>query len=687
MVDMETVMVVAVAAEVETMVDMEIAMVVAVAEVAVAVAEVAQQRQYCNVNTGLSNTKERIDMKIFPPSRIRNFSIIAHIDHGKTTLSTKLLTLTGTLPKNIYGAGEDSLDVNKVAKNENRREQYLDKLQVEKERGITVKAQSCSIIYDNKVDGHKYLLNLIDTPGHVDFSYEVSRSLMACQGALLVVDACQGVQAQTMANYYLALDAGLEVVPVINKIDLPTANADMVKEQLRNTFGFHPEDIVAVSAKTGVGITDILPAVIDRVPPPSGSPTAPLKALLFDSWFDKFRGVICLVNVIEGSIKRGDVIQSAHTKTVYEVLDVGLMHPEQESTGQLLTGQVGYITPGMKTAAEARVGDTFFLRDSPVEPLPGFKPAKQMVFAGVYPIDSLDYVTLKESFEKLMLTDSSICVSRESSVALGMGFRSGFLGLLHMDVVLQRLEQEYGQVVIATPPTVPYLVTMRDGSERIISNPADYPNAEHIAQTREPMIIGKIVAPNEYFGGILKLAMDHRGNQLDHEPLEGGRMKLTFSFPLSEIITEFYDDLKRISSGYASLDYEDDGYVVADVVKVKVMLNGDEVDSLSSIVHRSNATRHARALVKRLRKVIDRQMFAVAIQASVGNDVVARESISAMRKDVTAKCYGGDITRRMKLLQKQKEGKKRMKQMGCVELSQEGFLKLMKSTGGGGDDD
>ncbi|GAM17288.1 hypothetical protein SAMD00019534_004630 [Acytostelium subglobosum LB1] len=638
------------------------------------------RRTYCsNSNSNKTVEKEKVDVTQYPPSRVRNFSIIAHIDHGKTTLSTKLLSLTGTLPKNIYGSGEDSLDLSKQIKSDNRREQYLDKLQVEKERGITVKAQSCSMVYHNKVDGHKYLLNLIDTPGHVDFNYEVSRSLMACQGALLVVDACQGVQAQTMANYYLALDSGLEVVPVINKIDLPTANVDMVLEQLQSTFGFHPQDVLCVSAKSGVGITEILPAVIDRVPPPPSTEGAPFKALLFDSWFDRFKGVICMIKVVDGSVKKGDVIQAAASGQTYELFDVGVMHPEQELTGELRTGQVGFIVPGMKTTQEARVGDTFYHKEHPVPALPGFKPAKQMVFAGVYPIDNLDYVSLKESFEKLTLTDASVSMSKESSVALGMGFRCGFLGLLHMDVILQRLEQEYGQVVIATPPTVPYRVKMRDGTEKMISNPADYPAQENISETLEPMIIGRIVAPNEHLGPLLKLCMEHRGSQLDHEMMEGGRMRLTFSFPLSEIITDFFDNLKRISSGYASLDYEDDGYAVADVVKVKVMLNGEEVDSLSAIVHKSRATPHSRSLVKRLKKVIDRQMFAVAIQAAVGNDVLARENISAMRKDVTAKCYGGDITRRMKLLSKQKEGKKRMKQMGCVELSQDGFLRLMKN--------
>ncbi|KYQ89677.1 GTP-binding protein [Tieghemostelium lacteum] len=632
-------------------------------------------RYYCSNN----NSTVPVDISSYPPERIRNFSIIAHIDHGKTTLSTKLLSLTGTLPKNIYGSGEESLEQRE--KNENRREQYLDKLQVEKERGITVKAQTCSMIYKNAKDQKQYLLNLIDTPGHVDFNYEVTRSLMACQGALLVIDACQGVQAQTMANYYLALESGLEVIPVINKIDLPTANVERVKEELRSVFGFHPDDAILVSAKTGVGIKDILPAVIDRIPPPTASLNKPFKGLLFDSWFDRFRGVICLVNVRDGVVKKGDMIVSAGSQQTYEVFDIGIMHPEQKSTGALYPGQVGYVTPGMKTSKEARVGDTFFKKDHPVEALPGFKPARQMVFAGVYPVDSEDYADLKESFEKLQLTDSSISTSNERSVALGMGFRCGFLGLLHMDVVLQRLEQEYGQVVIATPPTVPYKVIRTDGTEETISNPAEYPASEYVEKTLEPMITAQIVTPNDYFGGISKLAIDSRGIQLDHESLENGRSRLTYQFPLSEIITDFYDNLKRISSGYANLDYEDAGYQESDVVKVKVMLNGEEVDSLSSIVHRSRATTHSRKLVKRLKGVIERQMFVVAIQAAVGNDIMARETISAMRKDVTAKCYGGDITRRRKLLDKQKEGKKRMKKMGCVELSQEGFLKLMKNEG------
>jgi len=628
-------------------------------------------------------TPEKINVASFPPKKVRNFSIIAHIDHGKTTLSTKLLSYTGTLPKNIYGSGEDSLGLKE--KNENRRDQYLDKLQVEKERGITVKAQTCSMVYKYGEDGENYLLNLIDTPGHVDFNYEVSRSLMACQGALLVVDACQGIQAQTMANFYLALDSGLEVIPVINKIDLPTANVEMVKKQLKDTFGFHPDDCVLVSAKTGIGIPDIFPAVVERVPPPTGDPKKPFKGLLFDSWFDRFRGVITLVNVLDGQVKKGDMIVSASTKQEYEVFDVGVMHPEQETSGALYTGQVGYITPGMKTTQEARVGDTFYKKDFPVEPLPGFKPAKQMVFAGIYPVDSLDYQSLKESFEKLMLTDSSVSMTKEHSNALGMGFRCGFLGLLHMDVILQRLEQEYNQVVIATPPTVPYKVSLTNGKEKLVSNPAEYPDPEEIISTLEPMVIGHIVTPSEYYGAIVKLCMDSRGIQVNHEHLEGDRVKLSFSLPLSEIVTDFFDNLKRISSGYASLDYEDDGYKESDVQKVKVLLNAEEVDSLSAIVHRSRAQRHGKLIVKKLKKIVDRQMFAVAIQAAIGNDILARESISAMRKDVTAKCYGGDITRRRKLLDKQKEGKKRMKQMGCVELSQEGFLRLMKS--GDEDDD
>ncbi|EDR41019.1 GTP-binding protein [Dictyostelium discoideum AX4] len=637
-------------------------------------------RSFCSKSTTITSD-EKLDLSGYTTDRIRNFSIIAHIDHGKTTLSTKLLSLTGTLPKSIYGSGEDSL-VQKE-KSEERREQYLDKLQVEKERGITVKAQTCTMKYRNKEDGKDYLLNLIDTPGHVDFSYEVSRSLMACQGALLVVDAVQGVQAQTMANYYLALDSGLEVIPVINKIDLPTADVERVKQELKDAFGFHPDDAVLVSAKTGVGITDILPAVIDRIPPPqepTKSPKVPFKALLFDSWFDRFRGVICLIKVVDGKVKKGDSIVSAGNKQTYEVFDVGIMHPEQRPAPSLFTGQVGYITPGMKTSKEARVGDTFYMKDFPVEPLPGFQPAKQMVFAGIYPVDSLDYTQLRESFEKLMLTDSSISMTNETSVALGMGFRCGFLGLLHMDVVLQRLEQEYGQVVIATPPTVPYRCLLTDGKEILISNPAGYPSAEHLSKTFEPMVTGHVTLPTEYFGAVVKLCMDSRGILTNQETLEGNRTRITFNFPLGEIVTDFYDNLKRISSGYASLDYEDNGYQESDVAKVRVLLNGEEVDSLSAIVHKSNAQRYSRSLVKRLRKVIDRQMFQVNIQAMVGSDVQARETISAMRKDVTAKCYGGDITRRRKLLDKQKEGKKRMKQMGCVELSQEGFLKLMKST-------
>ncbi len=600
-----------------------------------------------------------LDLKNFKQKNIRNFSIIAHIDHGKSTLADRMLEMTGTISKR------------------SKNEQFLDKLQVEKERGITVKAQTASLFYE--YDGEMYLLNLIDTPGHVDFSYEVSRSLYACQGALLLVDAAQGVQAQTMANFYLAFEQDLQIIPVMNKIDMTNAQPEMVEKELKTAFDMDKAEIVRISAKTGLGVDKLFTEIIKRINPPVGKEDEPLKALLFDSWFDEYRGVICLIEVVDGSISKGDKIISAQSGFEYEVLDIGLMYPEPIPTNCLYTGQVGFLISGMKTVKEARVGDTFYHSKKPVEALPGFKPAKSMVFAGIYPIDTSDYEELRDAIEKLTLNDPSVNVEKESSTALGLGFRCGFLGLLHMDVFKQRLEQEYGLSIIATAPTVLYKVTVANGKEFSIEKPSDFPDGVKIDSVYEPVIDATIITPKEYLGSILKICQERRGEQTDLTYLDENRIVLKYKMPLNEIIIDFYDKLKTYSSGYASFDYEVSGYEKADLVKMNVLLNGSPVDALSIIVHRDKTNALGRQLVKKLRKVIHRQMFEVAIQAAIGAKIIARESVSALRKNVIAKCYGGDISRKRKLLEKQKAGKKKMKQVGNVELPQEAFLTILKT--------
>lgn len=595
----------------------------------------------------------------FTPDRIRNFSIIAHIDHGKSTIADQLLRLTGTISARVKDA------------------QVLDTLKVERERGITVKAQTASLFYEYK--GETYLLNLIDTPGHVDFSYEVSRSLYACQGALLVVDAAQGIQAQTLANFYLAFDQDLTIVPVINKIDLPNADPERISAQMEKAFDVKPSEIIYTSAKTGIGIEHLLPAIIDRVPAPKGNAHKPLKALLFDSWFDDYRGVICLVEIIDGSLKKGDKISSVHSGESYEVLDVGLMRPTPLAVEALYTGQVGYVITGMKTVQEARIGDTFYHTKHPVDPLPGFKPAKPMVFAGVYPIDASDYQELRDAIEKLTLNDASVTVEKESSAALGFGFRCGFLGLLHMDVFKQRLEQEYNMSIIATAPTVPYKIILTNKTVVIVDNPSKFPDRAHVEEVQEPTILATIITPKEYLGSLLSLCEERRGEQKDLSYLDETRIILKYQLPLTEIVTDFYDKLKSLSAGYASFDYEEAGYMASDLVKMDILLNGKPVDALSVIVHKDNAYRIGKQLTEKLKTVIHRQMFEIAIQAAIGSKVIARETISALRKNVTAKCYGGDITRKRKLLEKQKEGKKKMKRIGDVELPQEAFLTILKN--------
>lgn len=596
----------------------------------------------------------------FSPDTIRNFSIIAHIDHGKSTLSDRLLELTGTLSERT------------------RQDQFLDKLQVEKERGITVKAQTASMFYTYK--GKDYLLNLIDTPGHVDFSYEVSRSLYACQGALLLVDASQGVEAQTMANFFLAFDQNLTIIPVINKIDLPTADVAKVKGEMYKLFDFEDQSIILASAKSGRGMTDILDAIIERIPAPTGTTQEPLKALLFDSWFDEYKGVICLIAVHDGIIKKRDLVTFAQNNQHYEVLEIGLMYPDQTPTDALYAGQVGYVVTGMKTVKEARVGDTLYHANKAVKPFPGFKPAKPMVFAGIYPVDNSEFEALRNAIEKLTLNDASVQVEKKTSVALGLGFRCGFLGLLHMEVFKQRLEQEYNITAIATAPSVLYKVNLSNGEQINVENPSDFPDPGTIEEILEPVIKATIIFPKEYLGAVLKLCNEKRGKQKDMTFLTEDRVILTYLLPLNEIATDFYDQLKSLTSGYASFDYEEAGYQPADLVKMDILLNGKTVDALSLIVHRDNAYYIGRSLVERLKNVIKKQLFEVVIQAAIGSKIIARESISPLRKQVTAKCYGGDITRKKKLLEKQKEGKKKMKQLGSVEVPHEAFLAILKKT-------
>jgi len=604
---------------------------------------------------------KKINIQKFTPDKIRNFSIIAHIDHGKSTLADRLLETTET-----------------ISTRSGSNEQFLDKLQVEKERGITVKAQTASMFhtYNNET----YLLNLIDTPGHVDFSYEVSRSLYACQGALLLVDAAQGVQAQTMANFYLAFEQDLTIVPVINKIDLPTADIPKISNELHKLFDYKEEEILHCSAKTGLGINEILNAIVDRIPAPQSDLNNPLKALLFDSWYDEYRGVVCLIAIKDGVIKKGDQIYLHQSDCKHEILELGIMHPEQVPLEALYAGQVGYIITGMKTIKEARIGDTITYPKSNIVPFPGFKPAKPMVFAGIFPVDTTEFELLANAIDKLTLNDASVHVEKKTSAALGLGFRCGFLGLLHMDVFKQRLEQEYNLDIIATAPSVMYYIDLKNNGGRIsIENPADFPDPIRIEQILEPMLSGTIIVPKQYLGNVLSLCQEKRGIQKDMSYLNEDRVILTYLLPLNEVATNFYDTLKSISSGYASFDYEQSGYEPSDLIKMDLLLNGDPVDALAVIVHRSKAERMGRVFAEKLSKVIPRQLFEVIIQAAIGSKILARERVAALRKNVTAKCYGGDITRKRKLLEKQKEGKKRMKQVGSVSVPQEAFLTILKN--------
>jgi GTP-binding protein LepA len=591
---------------------------------------------------------------------IRNFSIIAHIDHGKSTLADRLLELTGALSQREM------------------MEQVLDSMDLERERGITIKAHAVRLNYKAD-DGNMYQLNLIDTPGHVDFSYEVSRSLQACEGALLVVDASQGVEAQTLANTYLALHHNLEIIPVINKIDLPAAEPERIREQIETVIGLDARDAVLCSAKQGIGIHEILEAIVMLVSPPKGSPNKPLRALIFDSWFDSYRGVIILVRVMDGHLRVGQKIRLWSNNQVFEVDAVGYQSPKAIPCDELQAGEVGFLSANIKTVSDAKIGDTIIDHDDPAtEALPGFEEIKPMVFAGLYPVESHEHGLLRDALEKLRLNDSAFSFEPENSVALGFGFRCGFLGLLHLEIVQERLEREFNIDLITTAPGVRYRVTTTVGAVVEIDNPTKFPDPSEIKQIEEPIIDATVITREEYLGGILKLLEDKRGVQKKFEYLGGGRVMLLYELPLNEIVLDFYDRLKSASRGYASLDYHLSGYRVSPMVRLDVLVAGEPVDALSLIVHREFSMDRGRELITRLRKLIPRQMFEVALQAAIGNKIVARETIAAIRKNVLAKCYGGDISRKRKLLEKQKEGKKRMKRVGRVEIPQEAFLAVLR---------
>ncbi len=593
-------------------------------------------------------------------AHIRNFAIIAHIDHGKSTLSDRLLELTG------------SLSLREM------QEQVLDAMDLERERGITIKAHAVRMKYVAQ-DGEEYQLNLIDTPGHVDFSYEVSRSLASCEGALLVVDASQGVEAQTLANAYLAINHGLEIIPVINKIDLPSAEVPRVKEMIEQTIGLDTKDALLVSAKTGLGVPELLEAIVKRLPPPKGSPEAPLQALIFDSWFDSYRGVIVLARLFQGTLSKGMKVRLWWNGKTLEVETLGVLTPKPAEVEELVAGEVGFMIANNKNVADTKIGDTITDDARPaIEPLPDFKDIKPMVFAGLYTVDAHEHTALREALEKLRLNDSSFFFEPESSVALGFGFRCGFLGLLHMEIIQERLEREFGLELITTAPGVRYRITKTDNSVVEVDNPSRWPAQTEIAKIEEPVILATILTNEEYVGGIFKLVEEKRGRQKNFEYAGAGRVMIKYELPLNEIVLDFYDRLKSISRGYASLDYHLAGNWESPMVKLDILVAGEPVDALSIIVHRDFAYDRGRALVTKMRQLIPRQMFEVAIQASIGAKVIARETVAAIRKNVLAKCYGGDISRKRKLLEKQKEGKKRMKRIGKVDIPQEAFLAVLK---------
>jgi len=593
------------------------------------------------------------------PSRIRNFSIIAHIDHGKSTLADRIIQLCGGLADREMEA------------------QVLDSMDLERERGITIKAQTAALRYKS-ANGLTYLLNLIDTPGHVDFSYEVSRSLSACEGALLVVDVSQGVEAQTVANCYTAIEQGVEVVPVLNKIDLPSADPDRVIEEIEDIIGIEAQDAIRASAKTGEGVPEILEAVIARIPGPKGDPDAPLKALIIDSWFDNYVGVVMLVRVVDGRLAPKDRILLMSTRTTHLCEQVGVFTPKSVATEALSAGEVGFVIAGIKELKSARVGDTVTLLNKPaLAPLPGFKEIKPQVFAGLYPVDANEYDQLRDALEKLQLNDSSLRFEPETSQALGFGFRCGFLGLLHLDIVQERLEREYDMHLITTAPTVVYQVKMQDGEVIEVENPSRLPDASKIEEIREPIITSTILVPGDYVGPVMTLCTTKRGVQKNMQYM-GRQVMLTWELPLNEVVMDFFDKLKSVSRGYASLDYEFKEFRAADLVKLDILINSERVDALSLIVHRATAQSRGRELAEKMRELIPRQMFDVAVQAAIGSHIIARENIKALRKNVLAKCYGGDITRKKKLLEKQKAGKRRMKQVGTVEIPQEAFLAILQ---------
>ena len=596
-------------------------------------------------------------------AHIRNFSIIAHIDHGKSTLADRLIQTTGALTEREMKA------------------QVLDSMDLERERGITIKAQTVRLIHEAR-NGELYQLNLIDTPGHVDFSYEVSRSLAACEGALLVVDAAQGVEAQTLANTYLALEHDLEIIPVLNKIDLPAAEPERIKEQIEGAIGLDASEALMISAKTGLGVPDVLEAIVEKVPPPKGDPEAPLRALIFDSWYDAYRGVIILARVVDGRLYKGMRMKLHSTGKQFDVEALGFRTPNHIPSEELVAGEVGWIVGNIKEVGDAKVGDTICdAANPPVEPLPGFKESKPMVFAGLYPVEAHQHGDLRDALDKLRLNDSSFQYEPESSVALGFGFRCGFLGLLHMEIVQERLEREFNLDLITTAPGVRYRVHLTDGTVIEVDNPSRWPEPQKVNMIEEPIFEVTVLTQDEYLGGILALFEDKRGKQKSFEYLGGDRVLLTYEVPLNEVVLDFYDRLKTVSRGYASVDYHFSGYWESPMVKLDILVAGDPVDALSIIVHKDQAHARGKALIARFRKLIPRQQFEVALQAAIGNKIVARDNIAALRKNVTAKCYGGDISRKRKLLDKQREGKRRMKRVGRVDIPQEAFLAVLSVTG------